>query len=93
MKLQMYAIHDGAVNAFGTPFFVQNDAVASRCFTDLCANDGTPLYHHPSDFALHHLGVYDDEHGAVICNVPRFIARGSRVRPINGEEIPYEALV
>ena len=29
MKLHMYAIHDGAVDAYGVPFFVANDAVAS----------------------------------------------------------------
>lgn len=92
MKLHMYAIHDGAVNAYGTPFFVFNDAVASRVFDDLCANDSTDVYRHPSDFALYHIGLYDDESGSVISSPPRIIGRGRRIRPVNVEEVPNGAL-
>ena len=86
MKLHMYAIHDGAVDAYGVPFFVANDAVASRSFDTLCSDDSSAIYHHPADFTLYHLGVYDDEIGSVISSPPRIIGRGRRIRPVNVEE-------
>lgn len=92
MKLHMYAIHDGAVDAYGTPFFVVNDAVASRCFDGLCSDDSSTVYHNPSDFALYHLGIYDDTNGSVISSPPRIIGRGRRIRPVNGEEVPSGTL-
>lgn len=65
MMLRAYAVYDVKHASYSRPWFVLNDAVAVREFTD-AVND--PNQHnqwrkHPEDFALHYLGSFDDNSG------------------------------
>lgn len=75
------AVLDSAVQAFGTPFFVQADGHALRSFIDEVnrqAPDNT-LFGHPEDYTLYHLGEFNEEDGAFISD-KRVLARGKDVK-------------
>ena len=59
------AVYDSAVQAFSRPIFVPSANAAIRSFVDevdRAASDNT-LYHHPGDFDLRLLCVFDDTTG------------------------------
>lgn len=64
-KLVVVAVQDNAVGSFNRPFFVQSTGQAIRAFSDevnRVASDN-PMNAHPGDFALFHLGEWDDFNG------------------------------
>ena len=61
----IYAVRDAKTEAFSQPFFFLKPGLALRSFGDEVANRDSNLAKHPEDFALFHLGYYDDETGAV----------------------------
>lgn len=63
MKLQVFSVHDGAVDAFMQPFYARSKAEALRMLTDTAQDPGSQFAKHPEDFALFHLGTYDDQVG------------------------------
>ncbi|AXL15135.1 nonstructural protein [Microviridae sp.] len=63
MKLKMFSIYDQKVQVFNTPFFMVNQQIAKRAFSDLMQEEGTTINKHPKDFALYELGEYDDSTG------------------------------
>lgn len=67
--LQVCAIRDVAVNAFNRPFFVQSLGLACRVFEDEVrrSSPDNPMTAHPADFALFHLGEFDEESGVFKC--------------------------
>lgn len=78
MKLVICAVRDRAIDAFGTPFFVQSIGMAVRSFTDEL-NRKAPdnqLSNHPEDFDLYHLGYYEGDTGKFVCDDPRMVAVG-----------------
>lgn len=62
MKLEIIAVRDRAANCYGQPQFVPNLGAAIRSFGDEVnrADTNNPLYNHPEDFDLYHLGWYGD---------------------------------
>ncbi len=78
MKLQAYSIHDQAAKAFINPFFMHNDGLAIRAFSDnVNSKDDNNIAKHPDQFTLYHLGSFDDEKGALIENdSPRSLGNG-----------------
>lgn len=62
MKLEIIAVRDIKANCFGQPQFVPNIGAAIRAFGDEVnrADQNNPLYKHPEDFELFHLGWYGD---------------------------------
>ena len=66
MLTQIYVIHDVKASAYLTPFFLPNDALARRTFSD-CANDPEHAFgKHPEDFTLFNLGSFNNETGNMI---------------------------
>lgn len=65
MILQVVAIKDNAAAAFQRPAFAQHIGTAMRSFADETnrADRDNPMYQHPEDFELYHLGTYDDDTG------------------------------
>lgn len=68
MKMYVVAIIDTQIGVFSRPSFVRSEGEARRGFVDEVnrkPNNGeqNPLNQHPEDFALYHLGLYDDETG------------------------------
>lgn len=70
MKQSIFSILDRKLQAFYTPQFQPNDAVAIRALSDVLANDGRIFSSHPEDFELWCLGVFDDDmiNGGVVGN-------------------------
>lgn len=64
-KLSVVAVFDSAVQAFGRPVFVPAIGAGIRSFADECQKkvEGNNLHDHPQDFALHYLGLFDEETG------------------------------
>lgn len=66
MIVQVFAVRDVKAETFGQPFFSLQRGMAIRSFADECANKESPWCKHPEDFALFHLGAYDDQAGSLI---------------------------
>lgn len=60
MKLSMFSVRDSASQAFGRPFYAPHAGVALRSFGDECNNPESDFNHHPEDYELFELGVFDD---------------------------------
>lgn len=65
MKIQMFAVFDKKAIAYAHPHFFHQKGQAIRAFEN-AVNDGqTQLSRNPEDFALFHLGEWDDSTGVV----------------------------
>ena len=65
MISNIYAVYDTKADAFLSPFFTHNNALAIRSFSDSANDPSTNLHRHPLDFALYHLGDFDDHKGLI----------------------------
>ena len=60
-----FSVFDDKAYYFSAPYFLPTTATAIRAFTD-AVNDPTHHFHaHPSDYALYHIGNYDDKDGTM----------------------------
>lgn len=78
------AVFDSASQSYGNPVFSPAPGQVMREFSDQVnrsAQDNT-LFHHPEDFSLWLLGMFDDESGAfdVSEGGKRCLARGQDVK-------------
>lgn len=83
MKQVIVAVLDLKVTSFARPFFVASVGVAMRSFADEVNRNAADniMFHHPSDFVLYELGVFDDEVGKFNgLDGPKIIAHGSDVK-------------
>lgn len=64
MKLEMLSIRDVKMQAFMTPFFSINLAVAVRLFADAVNDPVSTMHKNPDDFSLYHLGTFQDGTGS-----------------------------
>ncbi len=65
MMLLMYTVFDVKSASYGRPFFLQNDAMAIRSFSDIANDQGTMIYRHAEDFSLLCVGTFDDAVGVI----------------------------
>lgn len=79
MKLEICAVRDRAVDAFGMPFFCKHQNEAVRSFTDEVNRPESQFYSHPDDYDLYYLGQYDDATGTLVSNTPSMLATGKSV--------------
>lgn len=65
MKLLIVSVFDQAANAYNRPYFSPSLGLAIRSFTDEVNRDApeNPMFAHPADFSLAHLGFFDDNSG------------------------------
>jgi len=82
VKLQVFAVYDSVAEVYGRPFFSQTVGSAVRGFSDEI-NRGerdNPLSAHPKDFALFHLGSFEDQFAEwEIKQQPQLCVRGEQV--------------
>jgi hypothetical protein len=71
MLLNIYSIYDSAANAYATPFFMQNDGLATRAFQANVDNKDSQIHEFPDQFTLFHIGTYDDENGSINSITPK----------------------
>lgn len=69
MKMQVCALYDAASGVYAKPIFTQSTGVAIRSFTDEVnrKHEENAIFNHPEDFALYHLGSYEDTSGEFKC--------------------------
>jgi len=78
MKMEIYSVFDEAAKAFGTPFFMQNEMMASRAFSDLANDTNSTVNKHPADYKLYKIGSFNDETASLeSAEVPELIAHAS----------------
>ncbi|WNK12518.1 MAG: nonstructural protein [Microvirus sp.] len=83
MTLEVVAVFDSAVDAYGRPFFVPHTGQAIRSFTDEVKNPESDLSKHPGDFVLFHLSTFDERVGRFAENtMPRVLIRASDIKPL-----------
>lgn len=65
MIYEVCAVYDRAAEAFSRPVFVQSTGMMVRSFSDEVNREAedNPIFHHPEDFDLFHLGSFDDSTG------------------------------
>ena len=68
--MEVFAVYDVKLEAFGQPFYAPNKAVATRTFQDTVSQPDTQFSTHPDDFILHEIGSYDDAKGLLIGKTP-----------------------
>jgi len=83
MILTIVSIFDQATQAYSRPVFVQSTGVAIRSFSDE-VNRNEPnneMIRHPADFALFHLGTFDDATGEFVgaTPLPELLVQASNV--------------
>ena len=60
MRTQLYSVYDTVACVFNKPFTEHNDESAIRAFKATAADQP-----HIGDYALYHLGEYDDNNGVI----------------------------
>lgn len=61
MRLMVYSIRDAKAEAFMRPFFAPTNGMAMRSFRDAVNAGGEePVAKHPEDYALYHIGYFDE---------------------------------
>lgn len=79
--MKVLSVRDRAVDAFGTPIFVQAVGQAVRSFSDEVNREGSPFHAHPEDYDLFLIGDYDEQTGTLVpVGVPRQVAIGKDLR-------------
>jgi phosphatidylethanolamine-binding protein (PEBP) family uncharacterized protein len=61
MKLNVYAIYDSAAQAFDRPFFMHNDGLAVRAFSDAVNDEKSNIHRHPEHYSVYKIGTFDDK--------------------------------
>jgi len=61
MILQAMAAYDKKARAFMTPFFVAHVDLGVRALAAAVNQAGAPIAAFPEDYALYHLGTFNDE--------------------------------
>lgn len=77
MKLLAFAIFDEKSATYGNPFFTNAVGVASRNLQEAVHNRETMISRYPEDFALYHLGYFDNESGHMDASQPELVVRAS----------------
>lgn len=63
MIQKIYLIYDAKAEAYFPPFFLHNEGLAIRTFSQ-CVNSGShPIGKNPEDFTLFEVGDFDDNKG------------------------------
>lgn len=80
MKLNIYAIKDAQISAFSQPFYSHTHGSALRAFTDHVNDPQSAPNKHPEDYALFHLGAFNDETGELSPVTPTHIGNATDYR-------------
>lgn len=80
MMLKIYAVFDDKAKAFIQPFYMLNDALAIRSFTNAVNTDKSQLNVNPEDYTLFAIGEFDDAGGKLVARNPELLVSGLQVR-------------
>lgn len=79
MELKIYVIRDDVAGVCHLPFFMQNDNVALRAFSDALTDQNSQYSKHPADYRLFRIGVYDDGTGEIVYKGQELIVTGAGI--------------
>lgn len=71
--MQCFSIRDNASATYDQPFLRPNVVTAIRSITDALNDPASPWAKHPEDYALYHLGEWDDTTGEFNSHAPQHI--------------------
>lgn len=88
----MYSIYDDKAKAYVTPFFLPNDDLAIRAFSQSVCNSDHQFNLAPADFTLFHLGSFNVLDGVIEPSIiSKSLGNGVLfVNPQNPEEPPQD---
>lgn len=83
MELVVVAIRDAKAEMFGNPFYSTTVGSAVRGFDDEVnrAHEENGMFRHPEDYALWHIGSYDNRTGKfTLLEYPALLIQGDQVK-------------
>lgn len=86
--MKILAVRDRCIDGFFTPMHVVALGAGIRAFIDEVnrADQNNPLYRHPDDHDLYHIGDYDDSTGVLIpCSIRMLLTGKEAVKPSSKE--------
>ena len=87
MKNNIYTILDEKAKAYTTPFFLPNDAVAIRAFTNMVNDDSSDFGRNPHDFTMYKIAEFDVLEGKINTQNKELIKTGAEcLTPITLKE-------
>jgi hypothetical protein len=94
MKLNVYSIFDSAASAYTQPFFMHNDGLALRAFSDN-VNAETPnnISCHPDQFTLFKIAEFDDSSGEIEKITPKSLGNGLELKKPDETLATIETLI
>lgn len=78
------SVRDRALDAFMQPIFTPAMGVAIRSFADEVNRPDSPMFSHPEDYDLYHIGTYDDSTGKLTAVDARQVSIGKDVKRPGG---------
>ncbi|AXL15280.1 nonstructural protein [Microviridae sp.] len=66
MKHYTFSIYDSKADAYLPPFFLHQEAMGIRAFSDAVNNPESQIHLHPADYTLFLIASFDDEKGEMI---------------------------
>ena len=87
MLSKIYSVYDLKAEAFITPFFLPNDAIAIRPFTDCVTDEKHAFAMNPFDYAMYRLGQFDDLTGELISDSTLLLEAKSLTNTSMHEEV------
>jgi len=80
MDLQMFTVYDSVAAAFLPPFYLHNQSMAQRAFSDSIKDKGHAFNKNPADYTLFYVGIFKDSTGEIISQLPEAILSGNEIR-------------
>lgn len=76
MKHKMFVVYDVKANAYMQPWFLTQEGMALRAFSD-CVNDADHNFgRHPEDYTLFNIGTFDDSNADIKWQTPKSMGNG-----------------
>ncbi len=76
MKTKMFVIFDSKANAYLQPWFLSQDGMALRVFSD-CVNDKEHNFgRHPEDYTMFRIGEFNDQDANIDWEAPKSMGNG-----------------
>lgn len=76
----MFTVHDSKAKVYGVPFFLHEEGMAIRTFSDMVNDPSHAFGKHPEDYTLFYVGKYDDSNGQLESTAPLSLTNGLAVR-------------
>lgn len=76
MKHKIFSIFDSKAKAYLPPFFLHQEGMATRVFSDCITNKSHQFSKHPEDYTLFHIGTWDDGSSKITVQPPISMGNG-----------------